>query len=258
MTVVVDPDAGGSVTEWSLLDWRINLVDTLTRRPEPYHAKLRAGHVAAAAAGHAPASIHDSLGAKEDNLESYLIYDDHRRTAFHDYGFPAMPDVAQIVRSAWAEPCLWQGGAYRPGPRSAGGRGADAALERPVGQGMLRKRVRLDADQPAMECVYAVEGVEAPVVALEFNLSVRDERYLAAPGELPTAGRFELAEPGLRLQLALDQPARIVHFPIETVSESEEGLERIYQGLAVLCFWEVPPGRPWSVRARWTAAGTPA
>jgi hypothetical protein len=98
---------------------------------------------------------------------------------------------------------------------------------------------------------------------LEFNLSLRDERYLREPGEVVQAAQFTLQEPGagVWLELALDPPATLMHFPIETVSESEEGLERTYQGLCLMCFWT--PGAAagsWAAQLRWTwdAAGDSA
>ncbi|MBI2495831.1 MAG: DUF1926 domain-containing protein [Candidatus Omnitrophica bacterium] len=88
--------------------------------------------------------------------------------------------------------------------------------------------------------------MSVPVVGLEFNLSLRDERYPGQAGELPHATEFIVEEPGVRvrLHLSIDPPARLLHFPIETVSESEGGLERTYQGLCVVCLWTVDPPRP--------------
>ena len=36
--------------------------------------------------------------------------------------------------------------------------------------------------------------------------------------------------------------------PVDTVSESEEGFERVYQGSQILCVWNVKldPARPWT------------
>lgn len=39
-TLVVDPGEGGGLTEWSLLRHRTNILDTITRRVEPYHQEL--------------------------------------------------------------------------------------------------------------------------------------------------------------------------------------------------------------------------
>jgi len=264
MRLLLDPVEGGTITEWSLYEPAINLLDTLSRRPEPYHEKLRtkAAH-AQAAAGSSPASIHDVLGVKEANLDAHLFYDSHRRSAFLDYAFQAMPTLSEAVRSTWTERRLWPSGPFSllpPSPR----RGAEEPLSVQMvrelpGGGQIRKTVRVETAAQALDCAYELEGTEARVVALEFNLSLRDERFLARPGELTAAARWTLAEPslGVSLHLALDPPATLWHFPVETVSESEAGLERTYQGLAVICLWNVPPGSSWRSRVRWEAQPVP-
>jgi alpha-amylase len=248
--VVVDPAEGGAITEWSLYDARINLLDTLTRRPEPYHDKLKAKRtgVAARSPGGVPSSIHDVLGVKEERLEAHLSYDDHRRSAFLDHALESLPALEELRRSTWGERRLWSGAASRwavqppatvrrtarrrPAPR-------EVTLLRETDGGRSRKTVRLSADGAGLECRYELEGALPPVVALEFNLSLRDERYLTAAGTVPRCSAFTIEEPGagVRLTLRLDPPATLMHFPIETVSESEEGLERTYQGLCLMCCW---------------------
>ena len=256
MRVVVDPEEGGTVTEWSLFGPGVNLVDTLTRRPEVYHEKLKQRHAQPVAASGA-VSIHDLLGVKEAQLETRLFYDDHRRAAFLDFGFQSRPTVESIVRSTWGEQRLWGVGPYalaagRPRRR-------DIALERTLLGGRIRKI--LQAGTNRLICRYRVEGIEVPVVALEFNLGLRDPRYRAEPGVQEAATSFDVRDPdvGVSVTLALDGPATLVHFPIETVSESEEGMERTYQGLAVVCLWAVgAAGRgAWERRLQWTV-GRPA
>jgi Fe-S cluster assembly ATPase SufC len=44
---------------------------------------------------------------------------------------------------------------------------------------------------------------------------------------------------GVRVGVRLDQSARVSWFPIETVSNSEAGFERIYQGSALTFQWPV-------------------
>jgi hypothetical protein len=101
--------------------------------------------------------------------------------------------------------------------------------------------------------VYELQEVEAPVVAIEFNMALRDDRYLRQAGIMESCARFQVGEPdaGVSAMLSLTQPATIMHFPIETVSESEEGLERTYQGLAIVCLWPVGGARAWTTRLQW-------
>ncbi|MBI3330892.1 MAG: DUF1926 domain-containing protein, partial [Candidatus Omnitrophica bacterium] len=258
MSLLLDPDDGGTLTEWTLAGPRLNLLDTLTRRPEPYHRKVRSSSLSAVAAGaSAPASIHDLVGVKERDLESHLVYDDHRRSAFLDYALPRLPTLEEVVRSGWTGERCWSSGPFR----WAASRGTAAPLGvtmvRELDGGRIRKTLRLEDRRMAVECRYALEGLEAPVVALEFNVSLRDGRYLTTAGQGTAVTSFDVEEPalGVSLRLAIDPPATLFHFPIETVSESEGGLERTYQGLCLLCCWALEPRRragPWGCRLHWS------
>ena len=73
-------------------------------------------------------------------------------------------------------------------------------------------------------------------------------------------GADELAfgnrDAGLRVELHLDAPARLTWYPVETVSNSEAGFERVYQGSCVLVRWPLTlePGATARHRARFEIA----
>ena len=255
MSLVIDPTDGGTLTEWSLYGPRVNLLDTLTRRPEPYHEKLRA-KAAVQPAAQGVASIHDALGAKEEHLESHLIYDDHRRSGFLDYALQGMPSLQDVVRSTWGERRLWSQGAFRWEVSSSATLASGllrVMMVREVAGGRIRKIVSASPNRPGLECLYELEGLDVPVVGLEFNVALRDERYLSRADEQRQVSQFLLTEPacGLSLRMQIHPAATLFHFPIETVSESEGGLERTYQGLSVVCLWALEGSRSWTARVEW-------
>ena len=281
MSLIIDPDEGGAVTDWSLYGPRINLLDTLTRRPEPYHEKLKAkASHAAVSAGREPASIHDLVGVKEEHLASRLVYDDHRRSAFLDYALEDAPTLEEVAHANWAGRQIWSPAPYRwipprpPRLSQRAGRGQRAGEAAPLsvtmvrsveGGGRIRKTVRAAPHRSTLECLYELAGVDVPMVALEFTFALRDERYLAHPERHERLTSFMLEEPAIdvSVRLSLDPPATLFLVPIETVSESEEGLERTYQGLGLVCLWSVAASRSskhrrdgWSSRLRWDIAPT--
>ena len=131
-------------------------------------------------------------------------------------------------------------------------------MVRRVAGGFIRKTLRVARRQPVVDCLYELEGLEVPVVGLEFNLSLRDDRYLGQAQQYHRITRFTVEEPGIGLSvtLSLDRPATLMHFPIETVSESEAGLERTYQGLCLIWLWPVRPGQGrWTGQLRWSVGG---
>ena len=261
MQLMVDPAEGGTITEWSLYQSRINLLDTLSRRHEPYHDKLRLPHLhAATSSGSGVASIHDALGVKEHNLESYLVYDDHRRSAFLDYGLQSLPSLQEVTRSTWGERRLWSLGPYqleRAVSGKGGGKAASVTMMRRVSGWHMRKTVAMASQRPAVTCLYELEGPEVPVVALEFNLSLRDERWLTAAQQHLQVRRFDVVEPAVDVgvRLAIEPAATLLSFPIETVSESEGGLERTFQGICLLLLWTLNGAGTWEARLEWTIGG---
>ena len=60
---------------------------------------------------------------------------------------------------------------------------------------------------------------------------------------------------GLRIDLATDRPATLERAPIETVSLSEQGAERVFQGLELRHTFAVAlePGVPWRLTFRLAA-----
>ncbi len=263
MGLLADPREGGTITEWSLYGARLNLVDTLTRRHESYHDKLRAKAAMPVSAGAAaPASIHDILGVKEENLASHVVYDDHRRSVFLDYGLSELPTLHNVVRATWGERRLWSPAACRLEAQPRRRRAAEAlrvVMTRPQGSGCVRKVITAALNDSAVEFLYELQDLSVPVIGLEFNLSLRDERLLAAHQEAQVS-RVVIEQPGVgvRVTIAIDPPATIYQFPIETVSESEEGLERTYQGLCLMGWWTVGGARHWKSRLRWVVEGAPA
>ncbi|MBI4004373.1 MAG: DUF1926 domain-containing protein, partial [Candidatus Omnitrophica bacterium] len=261
MQLMVDPAEGGTVTEWSLSQSRINLLDTLSRRHEPYHDKLRLTQPQPArSGGSGVASIHDILGVKEQNLESYLVYDDHRRSAFLDYGLQSLPSLQEVVRSAWGERRLWSLGPYQLERAVSGKHGEKAAtvtMTRRVSEWRMRKTVAMASQRPAVTCLYEVEGPEIPVVALEFNLSLRDDRWLTTAQQHLQVRQFDVVEPAVDVgvRLAIEPAATLLSFPIETVSESEGGLERTFQGICLLLLWTLNGAGKWETRVEWTIGG---
>jgi len=272
MQLMVDPAEGGTITEWSLCRSRINLLDTLSRRHEPYHDKLRvaqaqpppaasdSGRAGARSGGSGVASIHDLLGVKEHNLESYLVYDDHRRSAFLDYGLQSLPSLQEVVRSAWGERRVWSLGPYQLERAVSGkgnGKAATVTMARRVSEWRMRKTVAMASQRPTVTCLYEVEGPEVPVVALEFNLSLRDDRWLTTAQQHLQVRRFDVVEPAVDVgvRLAIEPAATLLSFPIETVSESEGGLERTFQGICLLLLWTLNGAAKWEARVEWTVGG---
>jgi alpha-amylase len=81
---------------------------------------------------------------------------------------------------------------------------------------------------------------------------VLDKRNLASVGETNNVSSVSLVDEWLklRLTLAFSQPAVLWRAPVETVSQSEAGFERVYQSSMVLPLWRISlrPGDSWKMQ----------
>jgi alpha-amylase len=263
------PARGGSLTELAWAGGEVDVADVLTRRREAYHRQVeerpRESRSAEVRTIHAPPPV------KEPGLTALLGYDRFRRAAFLDGLFPAAGGLDalepwDVARFAVGERPLEH--EVKSSPREVS---VLCSLLRPDGLPMtLLKSVTIPADDPAVTAGYRLrwEG-EAPLDArwaVQCNLTLSageaPGRYFRVAGRpsLGSRGRLEAAHGlamvdewlGCELGLTTTRPAEVAWAPVETVSLSEAGFERIYQGSALLFVWPVrlEPGESWDVSLR--------
>ena len=113
---------------------------------------------------------------------------------------------------------------------------------------------KVEQKKPALEINYRLKNMLDEGVNLwfgaEFNLSLRDPEFCRS-GELLNTNKLEIKDEWFKLfvEYSLDKNADLWFYPVETVSESEAGLERTYQELCLLFHWKLSlgPGQVWSV-----------
>jgi hypothetical protein len=266
LTLTVRPEAGGTVTQLAFRPRDLDLAGVLTRRREMYHDRVKDSAVASA--DDEIKTIHAAPAAKESGLADLLAYDVFRRASLLDGLFPSggPPDPL----SPWAHALGVVGERALQCEIAERGLELDIELALPDLDGWplrVDKRVRVDAHGAALRVRYRLkwEGQE-PLDArwatqLNLTLTAGDApgRYyrvsgspsLGSRGTLCHAGALTLVDEwiGCETQIAWNQPGDAGWAPIETVSLSESGYERIYQGSAILVSWPVtlPPSGSWEV-----------
>ncbi|HXF81150.1 MAG TPA: alpha-amylase/4-alpha-glucanotransferase domain-containing protein, partial [bacterium] len=229
--------------------------NVLTRRREAYHAQLVAP--AAPAEGEGLESIHTArVRVKDEGLERLLTVDRYRRASFLDH---FLPDGSAIdgVLAGGASPLATAAYAARAARMGTGlfavltGEGGGPNGGGPVVR--VRKRFEAEAAEPVLRAAYEVTNVSGAalraVFGVETNWAITDPgAAVHVDGAAAPAGTRRTVENATRVafsdvgwpgpvSLVLSRVAAVHLVPLETVSSSEGGLERIFQGLTCLAAW---------------------
>ncbi len=235
----------GALIELSSKGKQVNVLDVLTRRPEAYH--FRISETSQHDSGETK-TIHDRVSVKESGLMDYLIYDNYRRASLLDHFFDYNIRLDKLMRSEYDEKGDFIGSPYllerinaRPDlgirlSREGLASGNKVKIDKSV---LFRKSgIRVD---------YLIEGGYSGIFATEFNLSFLGSPYpsihaggkalfMKDKGEHSGVKSFYIKDEflNMKLKFSFDEKVDVWHYPIETVSLSEGGVERLYQGTAFL------------------------
>jgi 4-alpha-glucanotransferase len=261
LSLLIRPAAGGTVTELAYRPLAFDLADVLTRRREIAHLRIAEAE-AASGTGAVMRTIHDAWTVKEAGLGRVLGYDARRRSCLEDHVLDPVGPVE--LDQAWLALA-----AHRGQTRiEATADGVSVALATEGQADGTRVEVTKVLAVPGggvarLEARYRVRA-ERPLAArfaVRWNLTLSgptDDRYyrgedgqivaLEAVGE-QEGTRIALVDDwlGLTATLTWSPRARVLWAPVYTVSLSEAGLERVWQGVELTVVWPVELGpRPWS------------
>jgi len=240
--IYVSPAAGGTIFEWDIFKSNHNFGDTLTRRYEPYHKKLKDNINNAVLANDDEEQVqtihNDAVKVKEAGLDRYLAYDDYTRASLADHFFDANINHNDFMFSAYRKRGDFAGGNYE-----AFLNGSKLSLERKgtaYGQPVSVKKV-INPEQNG----YSVEWTVANESEEELHMCFAPEfvfAFVSKTGEdtadLKGIDLWKRYDDFLQTEVSVRFSDKFDAFvcPIETVSLSENGYEKTYQGtsLAVL------------------------
>jgi hypothetical protein len=263
--VAIDLDEGAGIGSWDIRAARHALAAVMRRRPEAYHAKLRSAEASRAKAARASSdagveSIHEIVRSKQADLAKHLVYDAYERRSGLVRCLPI--DATASDLAAGRAPEL---GDFVDGPFLLAGLDAtrlsvsrDGSIETSSGRVPVRveKNITLGGGRadPSLDVVVAVMNDSAGTV--EFRLGLEFAITMLGGGGNPAAwwlvgderrphdgsgaasrisslaqGNDDL---GLRVAMSIDRALDAWWSPIETISNSEGGFERVYQGSALL------------------------
>jgi len=246
---------GGVLRELDDMRTRFNLADTLTRREEIYHRDLK-GIDNRGSNGDEAVSIHNLATAKEKGLEKKLLYDRWPKASLSDRFMPADTSLDLFASGSYTELGDFVDGIYEVETErenviimSRAGLVGDSPAQ-------VKKLITLDGDSASMKVEYTVTAGESGLSCLfavenvfSFLAGDAPDRYFDIPGREIAGGRnlasrgveedverIRMVDEWLDLAMTMDlSPGTAVwRYPIETVSNSDSGFEKVYQGSALV------------------------
>lgn len=276
-----DLDQGASLVEIDYRPREINLVNTMTRRPEAYHSKIREGKRKNPSPTEGVKTIHEMEPVQDQvGLEDFLYYDWYRRACLLDHFLGADAGLVSFGRCQYAEWGDFVNQKYDLKVEEKRGGELQLIFRReghiwfPSGPApvSVEKKIHLRGDSAPLVVHYCVQGLQPfaiqTIFGTEFNLNLLGEsppeRYYEIDGARPenpwmgswgeSSGVEEVVLKneaiGIFIRLRFDLPAKLWRFPIYTVSQSESGFEKVYQGSSLFPHWDLSlgPREKWNLR----------
>lgn len=271
------PNLGGTMIELDSRPLRYNLLNIMTRHEEGYHAEIRDG--AARGALVTPEiwaqgnewEMRDKVRVKENGIEQYLIYDWHRRGSYIDHFLKddVTPDL--FYRATYGEQ-----GDFVNLPYEAEVQTGDDEVTVVLGRDghvwvgdehvpvQVGKTFTFNHSENCFYVTYTVLNQSDHPITVRFAVELvagfdggQDLDYcyytvnsgaekFALNGVLAHDSVSEHASVtgirNLKLITMVDQPCTLWTMPLETVTNSEAGYERGYQGTVYLHIWQLQLG----------------
>lgn len=278
--VYINPNYGGQIFELDFKPAEFNITDVMTRKKEGYHEKiLQLSKEMNNPNNQGVASIHDMLTAKEEGLEKFLHYDWYKRGSLVDHFLGAGTTIENFYQCKYPEQGDFVNQPYRADVELKRGmleitltRDGSVWIENEQRNLRLQKKIIIDKNSTEILIRYKLENLDEDDLDLWFGVEFvcnflapnSDDRYfyfvgyevedskLASIGEMQDVTSFGVVDKwlGVDMNFYLDKFANVWRFPIETVSLSEAGFERVYQGSVILLHWNIKLSKEWGVEIR--------
>ena len=267
-TVLLFSSRGGSILEMDDRSKAFNILGTLTRGKEGYHQKLLEARELASrdeASEAKTRTIHEIFDSKEKGLDQYLHFDGYRRASFLDHFIAEPMDFESFRRCDYQEEGDFIKESYEIEVRGEG-KQSEVLFSRsgslwkngkrdPI---KIEKSFSIPTHQTILKATYQItyQGEKRKTnFGIEFNINLLagdapdryynipgqnlEDRRLASMGALNGMTEVHLVDEWNKMEVVLktDRKCNLWRFPIETVSLSESGFERIFQGSCLLFYW---------------------
>ncbi len=251
LSLCLRPQQGASLSALDYKPKAFNLINTLARREESYHKKIKEliakkNELKKLDSSNQPASIHDFTQVKEDNLDKILFYDKIPRYCFLDHFLSEEITLEDFIAANYSDRGDSATAPYTFEDKSSG-KEAKVIFSRlsNVQGNKLKLTKSISTKANALTSDYLLENLSTKdglpaIFGIEFNFSSFNQAY-AKPSEIKNIDAFVLNDEWnqAKIEFLLNEKSNLWCFPVETVSESETGIEKSCQELCLFFWWKL-------------------
>jgi len=238
LLAVVAPNEGLSLKELSGLNAGICFTDTIARRFEVYHRDLSPG-----SDDESVRTIHADMGSKEDGLDELLIYDEFPKRLFYDLFLNETISNKGYFNGDIPEDARFNSSGFSTNGMEVR---SDIVSAEKDGTVIAAFNKMLTLNDNGLSAFWSGRSNRAGRLGseLSFNFWSPDAEYsnlryneadypLHCPNVLESLKKFNVADRLANWEIVIesDRPISLWHYPIYTISRSESGYEKVFQGV---------------------------
>jgi len=249
---IIASTKGGSIREFDILNKNFNLLNTMHQVTESYHRDLANASNEQATSG----SIHDNVVMKEANLDKVLNIDKYPRYSLVDHFYPSNVSLRSVHRG------LAERGKFAEIEFDV--KRNNGIIFKGIGKAFnsdikITKKINLNANELNVNITLKNESKKTikGIYGSELNFALlgghSDDRYFIINGYKPKnsfldSSKIENGAKSIKIVNDYDKfsvetkfksPTRLWRFPVQTVSGSEAGLEKVYQSSVLIPNWKL-------------------
>jgi alpha-amylase len=278
LRIAIDPRRGGAISEIDFKPKSFNLSNFINRIVEPSHEKLQSAQHLENSDSRSK-SIHDIVLTKEKGLEEYLVYDWYRHGSFIEHFLSPDATIKDLHKMTFLE----HGNFFKTYIKPEVTVSETGAIVKFRHKGIvhfdkvnypvtINKSLQLDRESGTIVAHINMTNDSDTTLPLRFasewtfGMLAGDakDRYYESPcveiknkkmnstGEIRDASELSLVDEwtGFSIVFKTEKPCTFWRTSIETVSLSEAGFERVYQGSIIFALWDfsLNPGETWDVK----------
>jgi len=263
------PHSGAKLFEMDYKPKAVNLLDTMTRRKEAYHDRLiKLKDRNSSQEDTETKSIHDIVSMKEPGLENKLKYDWYRRSSLIDHFLAPETELNDFANCEYKELGDFVNSHYQTEIKENKNKSSIVFSRKgktnwndKSAEILLTKKIQIFKSKPDVEIYYEIRNLENRPVefwfGIEFNFAllagnapdryyyfdreIEGDKNLASSGEIKDVKTMGLKDEWMKIdvRLSFENATTVWRFPIETISQSEGGFERVYQSSVVFPNWKI-------------------